>query len=196
MKIEGDDSLEACTCQQVRGKPSANRFPPICPAILTRISEARNCASKTGCTCPPTGVSEEEQFHQVTVHRRTSRLNHVDVAAAHAFFYLCVQLGVRKTVQNRAADSGSEPLGNRVGKRRVSGRGYNNEIHISSSANLYCSFAIGISRANLASSAGNFTSMLKFDIDDTAGDSDDPGSQSSTPRMVNSNAAPRSNYLA
>jgi hypothetical protein len=147
MKVEGDDSLEAGDSQQVRDQPSANRFPPVCPAILTRISEVGNYAGKTRCTCPPAGVSEEEQFHQVTVHRRTGRLNHVDVAAAHTFFYFCVQLGVGKTVQNRAADSGSEPFGDSVGKRRVSGASYNNKIHVSSSANPNCSFSIGISRA-------------------------------------------------
>jgi len=144
MKIEGDNSLEAGNYQQVRGNPCANRFPPVCPAILTRISEVRNYGSKPGCTCPPASVGEEEQFHQVTVHGRTGRLNHVDVTAAHAFFHLCVQLGVRKTVQNRAADPGSEPFGNRVGKRRVSRAGYNNEIHVSPSADLNCSFAISI----------------------------------------------------
>jgi hypothetical protein len=178
MKIEGDNSLEAGNYQQVRDQPPANRFPPVCPAILTRISEVGNYAGKTRCTCPPAGVSEEEQFHQVTVDRRTGRLNHVDVAAAHAFFYLCVQLGVGKTVQNRATDSGSEPFGNRVGKRRVSGAGYNNEIHVSPSANLNCSFVMSISRANLASSAGDLTwpkRVLKFNIGgDAAGYSNDP----------------------
>src|ERR1035437_7373722 len=157
MKIEGDNSLEAGNYQQVRDQPPANRFAPLCPAILTRISEVRNYGSKTECTCPPAGVSEEEQFHQVTVDRRTGRLNHVDVAAAHAFFYLCVQFGIGKTVQNRATDSGSEPFGNRVGKRWVSGASYNNEIHVTSSANLNYSFAISISRVNLASSARDFT---------------------------------------
>src|SRR5208282_3983851 len=151
MKIEGDNSLQAGNCQQVRDQPPANRFPPLCPAILTRISEVRNYASETRCTCPPAGVREEKQFHQVTVYRRTGRLNHVDVAAAHAFFYLCVQLGVGKTAQNRAADSGSEPFGNSVGKRRVSGAGYNHEIHFSSSANINCSFVISISMKQLRS---------------------------------------------
>jgi len=46
MKIEGDNSLEAGNYQQVRGNPCANRFPPVCPAILTRISEVRNYGSK------------------------------------------------------------------------------------------------------------------------------------------------------
>jgi hypothetical protein len=68
-----------------------------------------------------------------------------------------VQFGIGKTVQNRATDSGSEPFGNRVGKRWVSGASYNNEIHFSSSANLNYSFAISISRVNLASSARDFT---------------------------------------
>jgi len=161
MKIEGDDSLEAGNYQQVRGKPTANRIPPVRAAILTRISEVRNYRSKTGCTCPPASVGEEEQFHQVTVNRRTGRLNHVHIAAAHAILYLCVQLGVGKTVQNGAADPGSEPFGNRVGQRRVTGASYNNEIHVSSSAKPDCSFAISTSRANLASSAGNFTSSAE-----------------------------------
>ncbi len=177
MKIKGDNSLEAGNYQQVRDQPPATRFPPVCPAVLTRISEVRNYASKTGCTCPPAGVSEEEQFHQVTVDRRTGRLNHVDVAAAHAFFYLWVQLGVGKTVQNRATDSGSEPFGNRVCERWVSAAGYNNKIHVSPSANPSCSLAI--SRAvPLASSTGNFRwpkRMLKFDIgSDATGYSNDP----------------------
>jgi len=123
MKIEGDNSLEAGNSQQVRDQPPANRFPPLRPAILTRISEVRNYASQTGRTCPPAGVSEEQQFHEVAIYGRTGRLNYVHIAAAHAFLYLCMQLGVGKPVQNRPADPRSEPFGNRVGKRRVSGAG-------------------------------------------------------------------------
>ena len=90
MKIEGDNSLKACNCQHIRYQPPADRFAPLCPAILTCISEVRNYARETGRTRSPAGVSEEKQFHHVTIYGRTGRLNDINVATAHAFFYLCV----------------------------------------------------------------------------------------------------------
>ena len=80
---------------------------PCDPAGISEVRKDRRDATRRG---PLERVDHQEQFHQIGIHRRATRLNNEDVGAPDILFDLKIDFAVAETGNRRLAHAAPQVL--------------------------------------------------------------------------------------
>src|SRR5665213_755234 len=119
VKIESENPIRPSCRKQVGHDLGRDRHTPLVLAVLARVTVVGQHGGDAGGAGALKGVEDDEQFHQIRIHRRTGRLDDVDVAAAHVLVNADEVFAVGKVIEGDLAEAVAEATGDGVAERDV-----------------------------------------------------------------------------
>ena len=94
VQIDNQRPIGARRGQQIGHQLRRNRNPRLVFAVLPGITEVRNHHRDAACRSALQRINQQQQLHQVHIHRIAGGLHHEDIGAAHVLLDLHIRLAV------------------------------------------------------------------------------------------------------
>ena len=129
MQVHDQDPLDAGFLQHVGHHLGRDRHPRRTrPPVLAGIAVVRYRRRDATGRCALQGIDHQHDFHQVVVGRRTGRLQHEHILAAHVFIDLDNHFAIRKLGDDCLAERNTELPRHAKSQFRVSVAGKNHQV--------------------------------------------------------------------
>ena len=121
VEIHGQDPVDPGGGEQVGDQLGGDRHPRLVLAILTGVAEKRHDRSDALGAGAARGVNHDQQFHDVVIGRRATRLDNENILTADVFIDFHRGFAVGKSGDLYVGKHGSKVVGNALGKCAVGG---------------------------------------------------------------------------
>ena len=98
-------------------------------AVLACVTEVRDHRCDPPGTGAPTGVDEQEEFHQLLVHRWAGGLDDVHIVPSHVVTERDVAFAVGKALERRLGEANLECVGDGGTESRIRAPRHHRELH-------------------------------------------------------------------
>src|SRR5712692_5187721 len=119
MQVHREHAMDTGSVQQVGDQLRGDRNARLIFAVLSSVTEKWNHRGDAIGARAPRRIDHDEQFHQVLISRRASRLDNEDVAPTNIFLDSDISFAVRKRANGRLPERHAEVFADALGQFAV-----------------------------------------------------------------------------